>query len=584
MLIAEKLTKSFVQAVQFYRSGQRTAAERRCREILARAPSHVQALHLLGTILLETERAAEAVTPLARAVTVQPNDAALRYLLGATYLQLDRFADAADCLEAALALKPAFAEAQCGLGVALAGQGRSDDAATAFRAALRLDPNMPQAHDNLASLLAAAGQTPQAIGHYRDVLRIEPGNAVAHHKLGLALRADGACDEAVRHFREAVRLQPSYSEARSSIGVTLAMNQRWAEALVQFEDALRAEPDSVEAHYNLGSALLLNGRLEAGWSQFEWRWRLAGMQPYRRPFPQPQWRGEDLAGRTIMLHDEQGFGDTLQFCRYAPLVARRGAKIFLEVHAELVPLLRLSFAGEAITILPRSPAFPGIDGLPACDFHSPLLSLPGVFQTGLQTIPAAIPYLRADPDKVRNWLDRLAALPRPRVGLVWAGRSTHAEDAQRSIALAQLAPLTGIPGISLLSLQKGEAGAQLATPPPGLVLHDFTGQLPDFIDTAAFLGALDLVITVDTAMAHLSGGLGKAVWLLNRCIPDWRWLLERDDSPWYPTMRQFRQSQPGDWDSVVARVAAALAVFAQTEADQPIRASIDSGGAANRAL
>jgi tetratricopeptide (TPR) repeat protein len=584
MLIAEKIASAFAQAVQLYRAGRRAEAENRCREILARAPTHALALHLLGTIMLETERPADAVAPLSRAAAAQPDDAALRYLLGATFLQLDRVAEAAEHLKAAMVLKPGFAEAQCGLGVALAGQGRTDEAAAAFRAALRLDPNMPQAHDNLAGLLTAAGQTPQAIDHYRAVLRLEPGNAVAHHKLGLALRTGGADNDALWHFREAVRLQPGYSEARANIGVTLALGQRWTEALAQFEDALRAEPDSVEAHYNLGSALLLHGRLEAGWEQFEWRWRLHGMQPYRRPFPQPQWQGEDLTGRTIILHDEQGFGDTLQFCRYAPLVARRGRKVILEVHAELVSLLRLSFAGEAIEILPRSAGFPGIDGLPACDFHSPLLSLPGVFGTGLETIPATTPYLRADPLKIQKWSDRLASLPRLRVGLIWAGRPSHAENAQRSIALAQLAPLGGIPGITLLSLQKGEAAAQLATLPPGLVLHDFTDELPDFADTAAFLGALDLVITVDTAMAHLSGALGKTVWLLNRCIPDWRWLLGRDDSPWYPTMRQFRQPRPGDWDDVVMRVTQALAVLAAAGYEQPVPTSIDGGGRAERPL
>jgi tetratricopeptide (TPR) repeat protein len=584
MLIAEKIAKAFAQAVQLYRAGRRVQAENRCREILARAPSHAPALHLLGTILLETERPADAVAPLSCAIAAQPDDSALRYLLGATCLQLDRFADAAEQLEAALVLKPGFAEAQCGLGVALAGQGRSDDAVAAFRSALRLNPNMPQAHDNLAGLLAAAGQTSRAIDHYRAVLRLEPGNAVTHHKLGLALRAGGADDDALRHFREAVRLQPGFSEARANIGVTLALGQRWAEALVQFEEALRAEPDSVEAHYNLGSALLLQGRLEAGWEQFEWRWRLDAMQPYRRPFSQPQWQGEDLTGRTIILHDEQGFGDTLQFCRYAPLVARQGGKVVLEVHSELVSLLRLSFAGEAIEILPRSPGFPGIDGLPPCDFHSPLLSLPGIFRTSLKTIPAAIPYLRADPLKIQKWSDRLTSLPRPRVGLIWAGRPSHAEDAQRSIALTQLAPLGEIPGISLLSLQKGEAAAQVATSSPGLILRDFTDELSEFTDTAALLEALDLVITVDTAMAHLSGGLGRPVWLLNRCIPDWRWLLERDDSPWYPTMRQFRQSRPGDWDDVVARVTQALAVFATTAYDKPASAAINGGGPAVRPL
>jgi tetratricopeptide (TPR) repeat protein len=561
VLMREKIAKALSQAVLSYRAGRWDEAERLCRQLLGLAPGHVQGLHLLGTLQLQTGRPAEAIVPLSRALTERPEDAALHNLLGTCYLQLERHEEAVASFDIALGLKPDFAEARCALGVALAGLRRDEDAIAAFVRALALNPDMVQAHYNLAGLFAARRQAVDAIAHYREVLRLEPGNVDAHHELGREYSGLGQADDAVRHFREAVRLQPGFSEARRKIGVTLAMAQRWEEALAEFENTLRLEPDTVEAHYNLGSALLLNGRLQEGWEQFEWRWRLDGMSPYLRNFPQRQWGGEPLAGRSLILHDEQGFGDTLQFCRYAPLVAQGCGRLYLEVHVELVRLLRQSLASDRLEILPRSPDFPGINGLPACDYHSPLLSLPRVLRTGFETIPAEIPYLRADPEAVRRWSERLAFLPRPRVGLIWAGRPTHAEDSLRSITLAQLAPLARIPGVSFLSLQKGEVTAQLDAPPPGMVIRDYTAELPDFADTAAFLGSVDLVITVDTAMAHLAGGLGKRVWLLNRCLPDWRWLLDREDSPWYPTMRQFRQTRPGDWDGVIARVAQALEAF-----------------------
>jgi|HubBroStandDraft_1064217.scaffolds.fasta_scaffold00033_16 tetratricopeptide (TPR) repeat protein len=561
MLTGEQITRDFALAVQSYRAGRVDEAADQCRILLGRAPAHVPAQHLLGTIALQRGQPEAAVALLARAAARRPADPALHNLLGAAYLQLGRQAEAVRSLEAALALEPDLAEARCTLGVALAALGRADDAIASFRAALACDPDMAQAHFNLAGLFVSRGQVPAAMVHYRELVRLEPGNAMAHHLLGRGLCGEGDIDEGVRHFREAIRLQPGYAEARHNLGMTLAFAGRWEEALAALEETLRVEPRSPQSHYDLCLVLLMLGRFEAGWEELEWRWGIEGTRDLRRPFPQPQWRGEDLAGKSLMLHDEQGLGDTLQFCRYAPLVAGRGGKLYFEVNAALVTLLRRSFAGDRIDFLPRSPSFPGIDRLPACDYHSPLMSLPRVFGTRLESIPAEIPYLRCDPEKRRVWSDRLAFLPRPRVGLVWAGRPGYAQDAVRSIALARFAPLAGISGASFLSLQKGPAAAQLQTPPPGLTIHDFTADLADFDDTAALVDTLDLVISVDTAVAHLAGGLGKSVWLLNRRIPDWRWLLDREDSPWYPTLRLFRQPRHGDWDSVVARVAEGLAAF-----------------------
>jgi tetratricopeptide (TPR) repeat protein len=555
---SDRIARIFADAVQQYRGGRIPEAETRCRDVLALTPDHAGALHLLGMLALMTGRPAEAITPLARAASLRPDQPVLHNLLGAAYLQLNRHAEAIPCLEAALRLKPDFAEAQCALGVALGAQGRRDAAVAAFQAALRLDPSLGQAHFNLAGLFAAHGLPAPAVTHYRAALRLAPDDVVAHNELGILLSRQGEIDASLHHLRTALRLKPGLVKIRHNIGGVLSDSGRWAEALAAYEDAVRAVPDSAEAEHNLAVALLLQGRMTEGWAAFESRWRLDTVARYQRPFPQPPWAGEDLAGRTLLVHEEQGFGDTLQFCRYVPALAERCDRLVFEIRPELVPLLRRSLGSAQLDILPRSARFPGVDGLPATDFHCPLLSVPRILGTIVETIPATVPYLHADPAAVSDWAARLAALPRPRIALVWAGQPALTFDAERSIALAELAPLARVSGVSFVSLQKGPGAAQAAAPPPGLALHDFTSELKDFADSAALLGAIDLVITVDTAAAHLAGGLGKTVWLLNRHWSDWRWLLTRDDSPWYPTLRQFRQPRRDDWTSVVAQVAEAL--------------------------
>jgi hypothetical protein len=348
-----------------------------------------------------------------------------------------------------------------------------------------------------------------------------------------------------------LRLDPHYLDALGNLGRVLSTVDRFEEADASYSALLQLRPDQVEAHANRAMARLRAGRLAEGWEEFEWRWKTWYMGPRARDLPRSLWNGEALGDRVILLHAEQGLGDTLQFCRYAPLVAR-GARVILEVQPPLHRLLS---------------RLPGIDQvlargqeLPPFDLQCPLMSLPRAFGTTLESIPAETPYLTADPAEVDTWRERIGALPGLRVGLVWAGSQRKEEpelalvDARRSIALATLAPLARVPGVSFVSLQKGPPAAQAAHPPAGMMLTDFTAELHDMAATAALIMTLDLVISVDTAVAHLAGGLGKPVWLLNRFDSCWRWLANRDDSPWYPTLRQFRQTTPGDWSSVVERV------------------------------
>jgi hypothetical protein len=309
-----------------------------------------------------------------------------------------------------------------------------------------------------------------------------------------------------------------------------------------------AEPDNAEAHWHLAGALLRRCDFDEGWREFEWRWRLRHSAP-RRSFTQPEWDGGDLQGRTILLYCEQGFGDVIQFIRYVPLVAKLGAPVIVPAPSQLARLLQSVPGARIVTN----------DPLPPFDLQLPLLSLPRVFNTGLQTIPAAIPYLHPDPLLVDQWKLKTSCPGNGmKVGLAWAGRATHPNDRNRSISLQRLSPLTEINGPVFFSLHKGEPAAQATNPPAGMKLIDLMADVHDFADTAALIANLDLVITVDTAVAHLAGAMGKAVWVLLPFPSDWRWLLNRDDSPWYPTMRLFRQAQPGDWAAPILQIATAL--------------------------
>jgi hypothetical protein len=343
------------------------------------------------------------------------------------------------------------------------------------------------------------------------------------------------------------------------LGAALHDIRRTGEAEASYREALRLKQDFADAHVNLGYALLLAGRYEEGWREHEWRWRGRHLRAGARGFTAPLWCGDPIGTRTLLLHSEQGLGDTLQFCRYAALI-EPGARVVLEVPPPLTRLMA-SLPGDALIVAHGEP-------LPAFDLHCPLLSLPLAFGTTLEKIPAGVPYLAADLGAAAEWRRWLAALPGLRVGLVWAGGARRespdlaAVDARRSMSLATMAPLGEIDGVSFVSLQKGPPALQATSPPTGLSLVDPTSHLEDFADTAALVDGLDLVISVDTSVAHLAGAMGKPVWLLNRFDTCWRWLQDRDDSPWYPTLRQFRQREPGDWKAVMLAVRAALEVEA----------------------
>ena len=479
------------------------------------------------------------------------------YLFGMLHLAAKRVDEGTALLKRALAARPNFPAALFNLGMAFKTQRQPIEAIEHLNRAIALEPTMAEAHAYLAEALLGQGKVAAAEASCDRALLLQPGMAVALTNLGRVRKAQGRVAEARDAYQRALAADPSQADAHSGLGVIFQTENEPAAAIASYRKAIAAQPDHIQAHVNLGINLLLTGEFAEGWTEFEWRLRTDGA---RREFgDEPRWAGEPMLGQVLLLRAEQGMGDTIQFCRYVTLAAARsGAEVVLEVQAPLRRLLAdLPGVARAITIGEAVPRF---------DRWCPLASLPMVFGTTLATIPCAVPYLFVDPARVAAWRKRLSARGGVVVGLVWAGNPAlglmDQVDRRRSIALAQLAPLAGVGGVSFVSLQKGAAAAQAAAPPAGMRLADWTEELADFADTAALTTALDLVISVDTAVAHLAGALARPVWLLNRFDPDWRWLLGRNDSPWYPTLRQFRQPGYGEWDGVVAALRDALHEFA----------------------
>lgn len=519
------------------------------------APDFPEAHRRLGDTLAELGRALEAISAYERTLALDPNDVTALLRLGNLHLKAGAGELAAASLRRVLALEPDNAWVHYMLGNAQLAARRLDEAGAAYQKAAELKPGLALAHLGLGRVRFRKSELEGAEAAFRRALELDAGLAEAHNNLGTIFGLAGLLDQADARYREAIAVQPGWLPPHLNLGNVLFEQRRVDEAEAKFRHALAADPDNASAHYCLGLIHLLGGNYQEGWKEYEWRWRLDD-GPRQPQLGKPQWRGEDLAGKTIFLWAEQGMGDTLQFVRYAPLVAERGGRVILRCQKPLARLLQ-SVAGVDRVLGEGTPA-------PDMDLHCPLMSLPLVFGTTVETIPARMPYLRVEPERAAHWR---AVIDRRRegtlaVGLVWAGMSrpgpsTESVDRRRSMSLAQLEPLAGIEGVSFYSLQKGRPGAEAARPPSGMTLIDHTAELGDFLDTAGLVAHLDLVITVDTSVAHLAGGMGKPVWILSRFDGCWRW-LDREESPWYPTARVFRQGAAAEWAPVVERIAQAL--------------------------
>ena len=464
----------------------------------------------------------EAVSHCQSYLRLKPNDADAYTQMGKLLHKLGRLSDAELALREALRLNPNSATYFHNAGVVLCDLGRYDEAVSCCQKALQLNPEMDDVYCNLGNLYHGRGEDALAETSYTAALKINPLNASAHLNLG-------------HHYLKSARHD---------------------EAMHCFEEALRLQPDDAGAHWNLAFLQLLLGNFRDGWRGYEWRLQCDGLKRpeiIARYSSKTRWDGSPLSGQTLLVYVEQGFGDTLQFCRYLPLVRRRVDRVLFECQPELYRLLSGLFVGIELIQRGSESVLPTISH----DLQIPLMSLPRLFETEMETIPEAVPYIHADPLLVEQWRQRFDS-SEFKVGLVWAGSPTHQRDQKRSLSLTAFTPLGEIQKISLYSLQKGPVAAEAVTPPNGMHLIDLAPELDDFATTAAVIANLDLVITVDTAVAHLAGAMGKPVWALIYSPPDWRWLLDREDSPWYPTMRLFRQESPGEWGPVIERVALEL--------------------------
>lgn len=606
---------------QYRQAGDLARAEAAFRELISIDPANADAWQSLGSVCRDQHKHDEALDAFQRAVALDPQFALAHNYLGIAYLERGLFADAAGAFERAVRSKPDFAAAWNNLGNAQLALGQANQAVVSYQEAVRLNPDFAEAHGNLGNVQRELGQLDLALASCQRALRLKPDFVIGHNHLGAvysslrqwesaagcfrqalslsprylearvnladALRELGRLEEAEANLREALRIWPDSSDVHVGLGMVLLQRNKVEAAEAACREALRLSPDATTAHLALGMACYLEGRAHeavacydralelnpglpeahknrgiarlqlgdfaGGWDDYEWRWRcpeLAG-----RRLAQPLWDGSPLDGASILLHAEQGLGDTLQFVRYAPLVSQRGGRVIVACQGALLPLLRGCRGIDELVSFNDPPS--------AYAVHAPLMSLPRILGTTLETIPAQVPYIDPDASLVDRWRGELQSIDGFKVGIAWQGSPEFRFDRLRSVPLTNFAPLADLPGITLVSLQKGFGSEQLAALADRPNVIDLASRLDEttgpFLDTAAVMQSLDLVITSDTSIAHLAGALGVEVWVAIAFSPDWRWLRDRDDNPWYPTMRLFRQARRGDWQLVFSKMAAALA-------------------------
>ena len=523
------------------------------RKVLALNPGHVKARIKLGVVLQTLGEFDEAVVAYRQALRLVPDNAVAHNNLGVVLQTLGKPDEAEACYRKALSLNPDYAGAHNNLGAVLQRLGNPDQAVNCYRKAVGLNPDYAEAHNNLGSALGDLNRPDEALASYAKALQLRPAYAEALSNQGNTLRSQGRLEEALACHHRALALEPDNAVAHTNLGVTLQDQGKYEEALSCFHKALEFKPDIAATHWSLALVLLLRGDYAAGLTHYEKRLEDAGQnqtatarETLAKLTGKPRWQGEDLRGKTLLVWNDQAQGDAIMMARYLPLLRDKGAGDIL-----------LACQPTLVKIMQTLPAVGRVIGhgtpLPMDDFdcHCPMMSLPYLFGTRLETVPNAVPYISVPPARAEKWTQRLAAIKGMKVGLVWAGSKTQKKDFLRSIPFKEFMPLLAIPGARFISLQKdgGESGGALL---------DWMAECEDFLDTAALVQQLDLVISVDTAVAHLAGALGRPVWLLNRFESEWRWLLEREDSPWYPTMRIFRQPVLHDWGSVIERVAEEL--------------------------
>ena len=513
-------------------------------------PDFAEAYSHRGYALKELKQLDSAIESFNKAIAIKPRYHEAFANRGNAFLELKRFDAALESFDSAISLKPDYLEAYSNRAVVLQELKQYNAALESLDKAIAINPHYHEAYSNRGNTLKELKRFDEALASFDKAISLKPDYHEAYSNRGVLLQELKHFDESLANFDKAISLKPDYHEAYSNRGILLEDMRQLEEALASYDKAISLKPDFAEAYWNKSLTLLLSGNFNLGWQLYEWRWKKDDFTSPGRNFTQPLWLGnESISGKTILLHSEQGLGDTIHFCRYVPLVAELGAQIILEVEPSLFGLLN-SLPGSSRLVIKGSP-------LPEFDYHCPLMSLPLAFKTRLNTIPGTLPYLKSDPDKLAYWKNRLGQKTTPRVGLVWRGSVTHRHDDNRSIPLSAMIP--HLPeGFTYVSLQKEVRDADKSTLESNRNIIHPGDELKDFTDTAALCDLMDVVISVDTAVAHLNGALGNPTWVLLPFSPDWRWLLDRADSPWYPSLRLFRQQKPDDWNEAFGRLRSAL--------------------------
>lgn len=516
----------FERAVEFHRTGEEVKADPLYRAALVLNPLHPEANYNLGLILHGQGRYADAVPFYRDAIFARTDYADAYGNLGSVMKELGKIQEAMIFYRQGLAYAPTSAQGHSNMAVALNENGLSEDALISFRKALVADPGYVWSYLNMAPCLLDLGMTEASVEACRRGMAIDPSLAIVRYNLAASLKTLNRLDESIEAFRQAVALNPNFGEA----------------------------------HFALGQTLLMRGDYAEGWPEYDWRWTLpdyAWLRNIHGEFTQPRWRGEDARGKTLLVYAEQGLGDAIQYARYLPQLLERGIKVVVAVHPPLKPLFS-AIPNVTVAVLDQT--------LPPFDLHCPLLGLPQIFGTTIDNVPAQVPYLSIDPEKARLWQSRIPATGRLRVGIVWAGNPTQKGDRWRSPRLSSVAPLFDVPGVDFVALQKGPGREDLKSHPLPANVLDLGEEIADFSDTAAIMAGLDLVISSCTAPLHLAGALGVPVWAVIPYSPHFLWGLERLDSPWYPSLRLYRQDEHGkDWSGAVGRMAADLARMAEAK-------------------
>jgi tetratricopeptide (TPR) repeat protein len=540
--------QDFADAMRLHQAGQFEEARVSYQRVLSIQPDHSVALHHLGVIALQAGNSEEAVKYIGMAVKVQPTYAFAHNNLGNALKNTGRIEDAKPAYTTAISQKADYAEAYYNRAIVWDEIGNSEAAQVDYKKAIDLKAEYLDAKIGLGALLNKVGEHEESLAYFEQVLTIDAKNMAALNNRGNVLEELGRLDDALESYDLALKISPTNADILVNKGNVLKDLRRIDEAFELYNKAVDVAPQSAKAHYNRGLSCLMTGDLEKGWDDYQWRWQNTALSMQRPVTDKPVWDGTDLNGKTILLYPEQGKGDEVQFARYIPLVAERGGRVVLWASR---PMLRLLSGVSGAAIVCDT-----LEGAGSYDCHASLMDLPGIFRTSLETIPNETPYLNLENDLLDIWSGRLGPKENLRVGLVWAGNPAHKNDRNRSIDLELFQPLSEIKELSLFSLQVGQS--EKAAIVLGSSVRELEKEIKDFADTAAAISALDLVISVDTAVAHVAGALGKPVWTLLPFIPDWRWLLDRDDSPWYPSMRLFRQDRPGDWSGVITNVVTEL--------------------------